>query len=101
MYSRRVKVEHSFTVLWRAGGKQYSFGHSLINEVYPMFLALSDHLQDTNGIPHNLQVLVTPNNWEGGVLRHLISDMISPRLRLLVNYLPMLVEHAKAGVCFR
>eukprot|EP00878_Enallax_costatus_P045570 GHUV01054984.1.p1 GENE.GHUV01054984.1~~GHUV01054984.1.p1 ORF type:complete len:485 (+),score=44.64 GHUV01054984.1:527-1981(+) len=94
-----LEVEHAVTLLWRVGGLQESFGHALINQAYPMFLALTDQLGEEP--PQYLQVLVTPEQWQGPVLPHVLSNMVSQRMRLLANYFQGVRERGKDGVCFR
>ncbi|KAF8056745.1 POMGNT2 [Scenedesmus sp. PABB004] len=87
-------VDHAVTLFWRPDpNNQYSFGHALVNEVFSMFLVLSNHFGDH--IPRRLQV-VCASSWHP-VLHHLVSSMIAHRAQLWTDKM----KAHERGVCYR
>jgi len=85
------------TLLWHENvANQGSFGHALINEAFPMFLVVQEHL--ATDIPTDLQLIIMGEL--NPVLHRVLSGMITPHLQRLVHRLAS-VPPGTAGICFR
>jgi hypothetical protein len=83
-------------ILWKLfPDTQFSFGHALINEAFPIFMVLQNHLG--NHIPTNVQLLIsTP--WHP-VTQRVLQGTISRNADLLTSRLPNTTN--SQGLCFR
>lgn len=71
----------------------YSFGHVLVNELFPLFLLLQNHF--LKEIPRMLQILVHPT-WKHDVIKHMTIQCMSKRSFIFSEYL----AQQNSGICF-
>lgn len=85
------------TLLWRpVPWNQESFGHALINEAFPMFLVLQDHLGPH--LPTDISLLIVGSIHP--VLQHVITGNIAQHLQLVTDN-NMLAQTGSHGFCFQ